>query len=150
MTVVLVFVVTLAGCGNSSSTESIQGKEMTVYHSPSCSCCERYVEYLREKGMDVKAVKKSRAELPMIKAQHGVPRRAYSFHTGRIDGYTVEGHVPAEAIAKLLNEQPDLAGISIPKMPRNTPGMGKPLGKTFDVTSIDEDGRTGTFTSVTY
>lgn len=148
-TLVLTFGFVLAGCGFNAE-DSTNNKTMTVYSSPSCSCCDRYVDYLRNQGMDVESVKLSNRELSGLKMEHGIPRRAQSCHTGLIGDYFVEGHVPVKAIATLTEEQPDLAGISIPGMKKNTPGMGYPAGKTFRVLSVDDRGRTGEFTRVTY
>ncbi len=123
---------------------------MTVYSSPTCSCCGRYVDYLEQKGIQVESESRSREELARLKTKHGVPRRARSCHTALIGDYFVEGHVPLEAIDRLIKEKPDVAGISLPGMPRHSPGMGTSVGKTFRVISVDERGRTGTFTSVRY
>lgn len=149
----LLFVVVLAivvGWGTSSSSTSLQGKQMTIYHSPTCKCCERYVSYLRDNGIEAESILKSRAELSMVKAEYDVPRKTQSCHTAVLDDYVIEGHVPIEAIETLVDQNPDLAGIGIPGMPRNTPGMGKSVGKTFTVRSFSEDGTVNEFTSVTY
>lgn len=140
----------LAGCDTSGSPEALEGRTVTVYSSPTCSCCARYVDYLEEKGIRVESVTRSRGELGRLKTKHGVPRRARSCHTALIGDYFVEGHVPLEAIDRLIEQEPDVAGISLPGMPRHSPGMGRSVGKTLRVISVDERGRTDTFSSVRY
>ena len=76
-----------------------------------------------------------------IKAEHDVPGRLTSCHTALVDGYVVEGHVPAEDIKRMLAERPDIAGISVPGMPVGAPGMEGPNPQEFDVISFDDDGQ---------
>ncbi len=80
-----------------------------------------------------------------LKTEHGVPGRVTSCHTAVVDGYVVEGHVPAEDIERLLDERPDVAGISVPGMPVGSPGMEGPNAKGFSVISFDEDGNLALF-----
>ena len=95
---------------------------MTVYKSPTCGCCEKYVDYLRENGFAVKTVNES--DMDAIKKRYGVSHVA-SCHTALVNGYVVEGHVPVAAIRRLLKEKPAIVGISAPGMPMNSPGMGE-------------------------
>lgn len=140
--------VILAGCG-SSDTTNLKGKKMTVYYSPSCSCCGRYIDYLQSKGMKVKTIRTRTPQL--IKAEHGISNDVASCHTGIIGDYFVEGHVPAQSISKLIREQLSLAGITIPGMPRHAPGMGRPNGSTLRVESVGPDGTvTDVFREITY
>lgn len=152
----LIVAVVLSGCGWTRPAEekvaALQGKKMTVYHSPTCRCCKEYVEYMRSKGVDVKSVERRGRALNSIKRRHGLSRDSTSCHTGIIDDYVVEGHVPAQTVAKLLEEKPgDLQGITIPGMPQHAPGMGGPIGEELVISSFDERGRiTGTFETVRY
>ena len=82
-----------------------------------------------------------------VKRQAGVPRGAYSCHTAFVDGYVVEGHVPAEDIKRLLTERPDVAGIAVPGMPIGSPGMEGPNPQPYDVLAFDEDGVLSLFAS---
>ena len=75
-----------------------------------------------------------------IKAENGVPQQTFSCHTALVDGYVIEGHVPAEDIERLLRERPDITGISVPGMPVGAPGMEGPNPQEFAVISFDEDG----------
>ena len=110
---------------------ALAGPLITVYKTPSCGCCVKWVEYLQKEGFEVRAV--NRDDLAPIKQRAGVPPAMSSCHTALVDGYVVEGHVPAQAIRKLLKERPDTRGLAVPGMPANSPGMGEMDGrlKTF-------------------
>jgi hypothetical protein len=112
---------------------------VTLYKSPTCGCCEKYVEYLRQNGFVVTA--HDTGDMNAIKKRHGVDRVA-SCHTSLIDGYVVEGHVPVSAINKLLKEKPAIAGISVPGMPMNSPGMGEMKKGTLTVYQIPRGSET--------
>lgn len=113
-----------------------------VYRSPTCGCCENYVEYFRRH--DVEVEDEVTDDVDSVKAEHGVPADVEGCHTALIDGYVVEGHVPLEAIEKLLDERPDIDGIAVPGMPANSPGMGEPDGQPLEVVSFD-DGQVSPF-----
>ena len=87
-------------------------------------------------------------DLEPIRQQYGIPEAGVGCHTSVVDGYVVEGHVPMEAIARVLSERPDLDGISVVGMPANSPGMGEPNGQPLDVLSF-RDGRVEDYMSVT-
>jgi hypothetical protein len=108
----------------------------TLYKSSTCGCCTSYVTYLREQGIAVDAVDQD--DLSAIKKEHGSAHMA-SCHTMRIEGYTVEGHVPVAAIRKLLREKPAIVGISVPGMPMNSPGMGPEVKGTLKVYELSRD-----------
>ncbi len=113
------------------------GPSVTVYKSPTCGCCKKYVEYLKSNGFQVSAI--DSGDMDGIKKRYGVSRVA-SCHTALVDGYVVEGHVPVGAIHKLLKEKPAIAGISVPGMPLNSPGMGEMQKGTLTVYSVPKDG----------
>jgi hypothetical protein len=100
---------------------------ITVYKTPNCGCCIKWVEYLREEGFEVQAINQS--NLTPIKQKAGVPSEMASCHTAMVDGYVIEGHVPAGAIRKLLEQRPATRGLAVPGMPDNSPGMGPMDGK---------------------
>lgn len=106
---------------------------VTLYKSPTCECCAKYVQYLEKNGFAVKAINQD--DMDAIKKRHGTARAA-SCHTALIDGYVVEGHVPVRAISKMLNEKPDIIGISAPGMPENSPGMGEEKPGTLTIYAI--------------
>ena len=113
--------------------------EMTVYKTPTCGCCGKWVTHLEENGFSVKTI--TLEDLTGIKTEAGVPSRLASCHTGVIDGYAIEGHIPASDILRLLKEKPDVAGLAVPGMPIGSPGME--MGDRRDpyrVYSFDEDG----------
>lgn len=110
---------------------------VTLYKSPTCGCCEKYVDYLRQNGFRVKALDEN--DMNAVKHKHGVSHLA-SCHTSLIGGYVVEGHVPVGAIRKLLKEKPAIAGISVPGMPMNSPGMGEMRKGTLAVYAISPAG----------
>lgn len=111
---------------------------ITVHKSPTCGCCEKYVDYLRDNGFEVKAIDES--DMSAIKKRHGTTRVA-SCHTALVDGYVVEGHVPVGAIRKMLKEKPAITGISAPGMPMNSPGMGEMKKGTLTIYAIPKAGQ---------
>jgi hypothetical protein len=103
------------------------------------------VGHLRANGFAVK--EQNTADLGPVKRQHGVPPALESCHTGLIEGYVVEGHVPADTIRRLLRERPPVAGVAVPGMPVGSPGMevpGQPPER-YRVMTFDRVGRTGVF-----
>lgn len=118
-----------------------------VWKSPSCGCCEKWAEYLRENGFDVAAYNSTRGMLAHMKRQMGIGPKLASCHTALIEGYTIEGHVPAEDIKRLLKERPDAIGLAVPEMPLGSPGMEQPDGTTepYDVLLVKKDGSVEVF-----
>ena len=103
-------------------TESYKGnKEITVYRSPTCGCCSGWIEHLAKHDFKVTDIKTN--DMGAIKQGHGVPANMSSCHTAVIDGYLIEGHVPADDIKRLLIQRPNIAGLAVPQMPVGTPGM---------------------------
>jgi len=98
-------------------------KDMKVFKTPQCGCCTDWVVYLREQGMSVEAVDVTQQQLNQIKMEAGLSRELASCHTGFIDGYVIEGHVPHEDVLRLLEERPEVAGLAVPGMPVGSPGM---------------------------
>ena len=117
----------------------------TVYKSPTCGCCEKYVEYLEKNGFTVKAINED--DMDAIKKRYGTARIA-SCHTMLVEGYVVEGHVPVRAIRKLLSEKPDIVGISAPGMPQHSPGMGEERPGTLTIYAIPKGNAKPTVFSV--
>ncbi len=111
---------------------------VTVYKSPTCGCCDKYVDYLRDNGFAVEAVNES--DMSAVKKRYGMSHAA-SCHTTLINGYAIEGHVPVGAIRKLLKEKPAIAGISAPGMPANSPGMGEMKKGTLTIYAVPKDGK---------
>lgn len=101
--------------------ESQAMPRVTVYKSATCGCCTRWIEHLEQNGFTVQAHNVD--DLPAIKQQHGVSAELASCHTAVVDGYVIEGHVPASDIERLLAERPALKGLAVPGMPVGSPGM---------------------------
>lgn len=118
---------------------------ITVYKSSTCSCCTKWVDHIRANGF-VPAVH-DEEEMEQLKDKLGIPKSVRSCHTARVDGYLIEGHVPAGDIKRLLAERPKVSGLAVPDMPPLTPGMA-PSGvepRDFEVVAFKPDGSTKTF-----
>src|SRR5262245_3390408 len=92
-----------------------------VWKDPGCGCCNGWVEHLSRSGFAVASVDTS--DLASIKAEAGIPADLAACHTARVEGYVLEGHVPAAAIRRLLKERPEGIGLAVPGMPIGSPGM---------------------------
>ena len=114
-----------------------------VYKSPTCGCCTKWVDHLRENGFIVETV--DVPDVAPIKARNGVPSRLAACHTALVDGYFVEGHVPASDVHRLLDERPPIAGLSVPGMPIGSPGMEGPNPEVYQVLAVRADGGTSVF-----
>lgn len=119
-----------------NSAVALAGPAVTLYKSPTCGCCEKYVDYLQKNGFVVKAIDQN--DMNSIKKRYGVTRVA-SCHTALINGYVVEGHVPVTAINKMLKNKPAIIGISAPGMPMNSPGMGEMKKGTLIIYRIPKE-----------
>lgn len=128
---------------NQDNVAAFVGLTVEMYRSPGCSCCGEYVHYLSGHGLEVQEVATS--DMTSVKESFGIPRNMWSCHTAIIGRYFVEGHVPIEAIQKLLEEQPDIDGIALPGMPAGSPGMGGGKTGPFVVYAVS-DGAAREFT----
>jgi len=130
-----------AGATPAGATPAVlASQQVVVYKTPTCGCCKAWVDHLRANGFDV--VERDSADLAPVKAAHGVPGALESCHTAVVDGYVIEGHVPADLVAKLLAERPEVAGLAVPGMPAGSPGMEGPYKEAYDVLAFQKDGRT--------
>lgn len=115
--------------------------DITVHRTPWCGCCGDWVEHLRDNGLSVKVVEHD--DLTALRASLGVPPQLASCHTAEAGGYSIEGHVPAREVRRLLRERPeDVRGLAVPGMPLGSPGME--VGGTrqpYDVIAFGEDGK---------
>ena len=116
---------------------------VTVFKDPNCGCCKSWVEHLRKHGFDV-AVRDT-ADLSGAKRTGRVPERLHSCHTAFVNGYVVEGHVPAADIQRMLREHPKIAGLAVPGMPAGSPGMEVGRVDRYDVVAFTRDGATRVF-----
>ena len=111
--------------------------KIRVFKSPTCGCCGLWVEHLTSNGFDVTA--EDVVDLDRIKQMAGVPDRLRACHTAMIDGYTIEGHIPAEAISKLIAERLAIKGLAVPGMPAGSPGMPSATPEHYDVIAFGEE-----------
>lgn len=118
---------------------------VTVWKSPSCGCCQGWADHMNAAGFSIDV--RNSEDLDAIKQQAGVPSELQSCHTARVGGYTIEGHVPAADIKRLLAEQPEARGLAVPGMPSGSPGMENGMFDAYDVLLIKRDGSTEVFGS---
>ena len=132
---------TLASTAAAQSATPISGHAMHVAKSPTCGCCEAWVDLARIEGFDVTTTDMD--DVAPAKMQVGVPQDLWSCHTAVVDGYVIEGHVPFDAIVKLLRDRPAITGISAPGMPMGSPGMGDDPTARFDVIAFGGEAAPG-------
>ncbi len=121
------------------------GQKVTVYKSPVCGCCVGYAEELEKQGFEVETI--STEDMGAIKDKYGIPADKQSCHTIVMGDYFIEGHVPMVAVEKLLKEQPEIAGIGLPRMPSGTPGMPGPKRAPYEVYQ-SKDGEFSEFVTI--
>jgi len=124
-----------------------QGRKptITVFKDPSCTCCDKWIQHLMKSGFDVVVKEVGSAELRQVKGRYGIPPALQSCHTGIVDGYVIEGHVPAAEVQRLLKERPKNVGLVVPGMPTGSPGMEGQKNEAYSVLALDSAGRTSIF-----
>ena len=127
----------------SPPTKDAGALEVTVYKNPTCGCCSKWIAHLEANGFKVDA--HDVADLTQVKLEHGIRRELTSCHTALVDGYVVEGHVPAEDIQRLLQKRPDVVGLAVPGMPMGSPGMEGPTSEPYNVLTFDRNSNTTVF-----
>lgn len=156
LTLPLVASALLTACGadGASNSPSIEAPapaarlaRIVMYKSPTCACCGRWAEHLHAHGFVVDTV--ATTDMAGVKERLGVPNELASCHTGEVDGYVLEGHIPASAVERLLRERPSARGLTVPGMPPGSPGMEVPgPGQPYDVLLLQLDGTTEVFEHV--
>jgi hypothetical protein len=133
--VLWIFITGIFGSAGQAADEPVA---ITVYRSPTCGCCGKWIDHLKENNFDVKDIVSG--EMDAIKARHGIPKEMASCHTAIVDGYVVEGHVPASDITNMLKTRPKVAGLAVPGMVTGSPGM-EMGGRVdpYDVMSFDKE-----------
>jgi hypothetical protein len=130
-----------------SAQSAAKAARIEVFKDASCGCCAVWVTHLQKAGLVTSVTNAD--DMAAIKDKHGVPSGLRSCHTGLVNGYVVEGHVPAADILRLLNERPAVVGLAVPGMPIGSPGMEvagmKPQG--FDVVAFEKNGTRRVFAS---
>ena len=119
---------------------------MVVYKSPTCGCCSLWIKHLLARGFVVEARDVSDSQLTAVAIQSGVPADLQTCHTAKVNGYIVEGHVPAADIERMLKEKPAIAGIGVGGMPMGSPGMEQGgMKQPFNTMAFTKDGRQTVF-----
>ena len=122
------------------------GTNIHVVKNPQCGCCNAWIEILTDKGFNVTTENRSSSLLTEFKIESGVPKNMMSCHTAKVDGYFIEGHVPARDIKRLIADRPDALGLAVPAMPYGSPGMGpEDERQAYDVFIVSSDGATEVF-----
>ena len=123
-----------------AAAQSIQ-----VHLSPSCGCCKAWVKHLEQAGFSPRVIESR--DMAASKRAIGVPEKVESCHTAIIDGYFIEGHVPASDIRRLLNEKPAAIGLAVPDMPIGSPGMEVPgvAPEKFETLLVGVDGEVSAY-----
>ena len=122
------------------------GPMVEVYKSPTCGCCALWVKHLEANGFTTKVTDVE--DISTVKAKYGVPGRLQSCHTAVVNGYVLEGHVPAADVKRLLMDRPAVVGVAVPGMPIGSPGME--VGTTvqpYNVMTFDKQGQSSVFAS---
>lgn len=120
--------------------------QLTVYKSSSCGCCSAWVDHLLSAGLSAETIDVDHYELQAVKVRMAIAPELSSCHTAILDGYFIEGHVPADDIKRLIAERPDALGLTVPGMPIGSPGME--MGEErepFDTLLVLKDGSTEIF-----
>jgi hypothetical protein len=110
-----------------------------VHKDPDCGCCTGWVRHLKDAGFAV-AVEET-TDLQPVRKRSGVPADLAACHTAEVDGYVLEGHVPAAAVRRLLDKRPTAIGLAVPGMPAGSPGMEGGVPQRYDVVLFGATGR---------
>jgi len=119
------------------------GPLVQVYKSATCGCCGKWVDHLRAAGFTVQAT--NVPDVNQYKREYGLPPQLASCHTALVEGYVVEGHVPADDVITMLSQKPDIKGIAVPGMPMGSPGMESPNPERYETIAFDAAGTTTVF-----
>ncbi len=139
-TILAISLLLISTCIWAKKTETAKPVDIVVYRSPTCGCCEKWLAHLKQNNFNIQDIVTDNVQA--IKDKYGVPQEMASCHTAIVDGYVVEGHVPAKDILALLKTKPKVIGVSVPGMPKGTPGMEMGGAKDpYDVVSFDRDKR---------
>ena len=130
----------LAALGDGTSPD------IHVVKNPQCGCCTAWIEILTDKGFNVTTEDRSGRVFTQFKIESGIPKDMMSCHTAKVDGYFIEGHVPASDKKRLIVDRPDALGLAVPAMPYGSPGMGPEDERdAYDVFIVKNDGTTEVF-----
>ena len=146
--VILTSVAFLQACSKTGDGVQQASTAIEVWKTPTCGCCGAWVDHLKENGFEVKV--NDVDDTASFRAALGMPQEYGSCHSARVQGYAIEGHVPAADIKKLLTDKPDAVGLSVPGMPMGSPGMEHPEFPSkrheYDVLLVDKSGGVRSYT----
>jgi len=138
---------------SAATQENIDIPKVISYRSASCGCCKKWINHLRDNGLEV--VDNIVEDVSVIKNQYQIPNNLRSCHSAQIANYTIEGHVPIESINKLFREKPNINGIAVPDMPLGSPGMEMHFHEShshdyenYKVVSFSKTGKTKIFDKI--
>jgi hypothetical protein len=150
----------MMGCGGGGSSDGRGGERVAsaaspvtqatgdtieVWKDPSCGCCKGWVDKMREAGFTV--IVHDTSDVSPVKQAHGVGSDLVACHTAMVHGYVIEGHVPADAIRRLIAEAPKITGLAVPGMPMGSPGMEGGARDAYDVIAFTADGKRNVYMS---
>jgi hypothetical protein len=140
--VVLFGIAAVAAWHVPAAVRAAKAPRIVVHKSESCGCCKLWVSHLAKAGFEVQVINAD--NLNAVKERVGIPPALGSCHTGEVEGYFIEGHVPVADIQRLLRERPAAKGLTVPRMPIGSPGMEVPSGEVepYDVLLVAKDGST--------
>ncbi len=131
---------TLAVIALGALAQARSAPTVDVYMSETCGCCGKWIDHLRASGFVVR--RHNVPEPALYRAKLGVPEALGSCHTATVEGYALEGHIPAREVRRLLAERPKARGLAVPAMPLGSPGMEGPRADPYAVLLFDDRGRT--------
>jgi hypothetical protein len=138
------FVQSLCGALLLSSSLLAAAPEVSVFKTRTCGCCSKWVDHMKENGFNVKVT-----DVPSTteyRQKYGVPERLLSCHTAVVNGYAIEGHVPAADVQRLLQTRAKGKGLAVPGMPIGSPGMEQgPRRAAYSVLLFQADGSASEF-----
>ena len=142
----LISAASLAATAPFAATAQASAPTIHVVKDINCGCCTAWVEILGNAGFMVTTQASMGTLLIRHKLENGIPQQMHSCHTGEVEGYMIEGHVPPADIRRLLDERPEAIGLAVPGMPYGSPGMGpEDQREAYDVFLIRKDGSTEIF-----
>lgn len=129
----------------SAQTKNIDTElpSMIVYKNPACGCCSKWIEHVEQYGFKTRTYTTRNASL--LKDRLGVPEGVRSCHVAQVDGYLIEGHVPADLIEKLLADRPEVVGLAVAGMVVGSPGMEGHNPQHYNVLVFTADGKTSVY-----
>lgn len=121
--------------------------QVDVWKDPNCGCCKEWISHMQEFGFTFNVHESGNTR---ARAKFGVPQQFGSCHTAMVDGYVLEGHVPAKDVLRLLKEKPDALGLAVPGMPMGSPGMEGGRSDRYQVLLLSEGSPVKTSVFATY